>query len=117
MLKVLLDTCVWGGVYNALLALGYDVVWAGLWDIDPGDVKILELAHQQQRVLFTLDKDFGELAILHNLPHCGIVRLVNLGTKQQVKACTQILTTHRRELEAACILTVERGRIRIRLND
>jgi predicted nuclease of predicted toxin-antitoxin system len=117
MIKVLLDTCVWGGVYNALISLGYDVVWAGLWDTDPGDAKILDLAYQQQRVLITLDKDFGELAILHNLPHCGIVRLVNLSTTQQVNACIQILTTHRSELEAACIMTVEHGRIRIRLND
>jgi hypothetical protein len=34
MIKVLLDIYVWGGVYNALKSLGYDVVWAGLWDTD-----------------------------------------------------------------------------------
>ena len=30
------------------------------------------------RVLVTLDKDFGELAILHGVAHAGIVRLVGL---------------------------------------
>ncbi len=117
MIKILLDTCICGGVYQALISLGYDVLWTGQWETDPGDAQILHLAHQQQRVLITLDKDFGELAVLHNLPHCGIVRLVNLSTQEQIEACTQLLNKYRIELEAACIMTVERGRVRIRLND
>jgi len=61
-LKVLLDTCVWGGVRKALSDAGHDVVWAGDWTTDPGDEEILHRAHQETRVLVTLDKDFGELA-------------------------------------------------------
>jgi predicted nuclease of predicted toxin-antitoxin system len=46
-LKVLLDTCVWNGVRDALVAAGHDVIWAGDWDEDPGDDAILKIAHDQ----------------------------------------------------------------------
>jgi len=62
--KVLLDTCVWGGTLRILEAAGHDVVWTGNRDKDPGDEEILSIAHREGRVLVTLDKDFGELAIL-----------------------------------------------------
>ena len=75
-MKILLDTCVWGGVVLELRAAGHDVVWAGDWQEDPGDDEILERAHGEGRVLVTLDKDFGELAIVHERPHSGIIRLV-----------------------------------------
>jgi predicted nuclease of predicted toxin-antitoxin system len=55
--------------------LRHDVIWSGLWPKDPGDIAILAAAHSEQRILVTLDKDFGELAILKGLPHSGIVRL------------------------------------------
>jgi len=77
-MKILLDTCVWGGVVQELMAAGHDVVWAGDWPEDPGDDEILERSHREGRVLVTLDKDFGELAIVHERPHSGIIRLVNL---------------------------------------
>ncbi len=73
-MKILLDTCVWGGVVQELRAAGHDVVWAGDWQEDPGDDEILERSHREGRVLVTLDKDFGELAIVHERPHSGIIR-------------------------------------------
>ena len=77
-MKVLLDTCVWGGVQQALSAAGHDVIWTGDWDEDPGDDEILAYAHSEGRVLVTLDKDFGTLAFRDGRPHSGILRLVNL---------------------------------------
>lgn len=40
-MKLLLDTCVWGGVCNELQSAGHDVVWAGDWPEDPGDDEML----------------------------------------------------------------------------
>lgn len=82
-MKLLLDTCVWGGACQELKAKGHEVIWAGNWPVDPGDEEILAQAHQEQRVLITLDKDFGELAVFQNKPHYGIIRLVNLSAKLQ----------------------------------
>ncbi len=50
-MKVLLDTCVAGTVYQALLAAGIDVEWTGNWEQDPGDEAILAYAFQTGRIL------------------------------------------------------------------
>jgi predicted nuclease of predicted toxin-antitoxin system len=60
-MKILLDTCVWGGARKTLAAAGHDVEWTGNWPQDPGDDTILAHAYQEGRILVTLDKDFGEL--------------------------------------------------------
>ena len=113
-MKVLLDACVWGGVRGPLEGAGYDVVWAGEWPQDPGDEEILRRAHQESRVLVTLDKDFGELAIVRGQVHSGIVRLVALSTRQQMESCLAVLARYGAELEAGAIVTVEAGRVRVR---
>lgn len=77
-MKLLLDACVWGGAKSYLKTKGHDVLWAGDWTEDPGDREILEKAHKEGRVLVTLDKDFGEIAILQGIPHSGILRLVDI---------------------------------------
>jgi len=113
-LKLLLDTCVWGGARPVLQAAGHDVIWAGDWEQDPGDEEILARAQRDARVLVTLDKDFGELAIVHGLPHSGIIRLVNLSARQQGESCLRVLSRFGDQLLKGAILTVERDRVRIR---
>lgn len=113
-MKVLLDSCVWGGVRQALTEAGHDVVWAGDWDRDPGDDEILAQAYQEGRVLVTLDKDFGTLAFLHGRPHAGILRLVNLSTQQQITVCLSVLSRHGALLQQGAIITAELDRVRIR---
>jgi len=113
-MKLLLDTCVWGGACKELKAAGYDVIWAGDWNNDPGDEKILEHAHKDGRILVTLDKDFGELAIVHGTPHSGIIRIVNFPAQMQGAACQHALNRFGKSLQGGAIVTVEQGRIRIR---
>lgn len=113
-MKLLLDTCVWGGVKAELHAAGHDVLWTGDLTLDPGDEDILAQAHREQRVLVTLDKDFGELAIRRSLPHCGIVRLVSMRAARQGAVCQLVLAQYGTELTQGAIVTVEAGRVRIR---
>jgi len=113
-MKVLLDTCVWGGAVNELRRAGHDVAWVGEWLKDPGDEEILETASLEGRLLVTLDKDFGELAIVYNKPHSGIVRLVNLGARTHATVCLRVLELYGDELLKGAIVTAEAGRIRIR---
>jgi predicted nuclease of predicted toxin-antitoxin system len=114
MVPILLDTCVWGGTLPALVDLGYDVIWSGLWPKDPGDIAILAAAHSEQRILVTLDKDFGELAILKGLPHSGIVRLTGFRAAQMANAIHHVVSTYEKELSVGAIVTVDPDRIRIR---
>jgi predicted nuclease of predicted toxin-antitoxin system len=113
-MKLLLDTCVWGGARQELTAAGHDVIWAGEWDEDPGDEEILTRARTESRVLVTLDKDFGELAIVHGAPHSGILRLVNWAAQQQARVCLRALALYGTELEQGALVTAEPGRFRIR---
>jgi predicted nuclease of predicted toxin-antitoxin system len=89
--KLLLYTCVWGGARKELETLGHDVVWAGDSPEDPGDDEILDRATREGRVLVTLDKDFGELAVVRDRKHNGIMRLVNIASRQQASVCQRVL--------------------------
>jgi predicted nuclease of predicted toxin-antitoxin system len=113
-LKVLLDTCLSVKARDALQAVGHDVVWGGDWDEDPGDEAILALAFQQGRVLVTLDKDFGGLAVLQGVAHCGILRLVNFRVAEQALACIKVFADYSEDLRLGALVTAEPGRIRIR---
>lgn len=115
-MKVLLDSCVWNGAKKPLKKAGHDVVWAGKLSKDPGDEAILDIAYQEERVLITLDKDFGELAIVHGKPHSGIIRLVGHSALKQGPISVKVLDKYKEELESAVIITVEKARVRIRLN-
>lgn len=114
-MRLLLDTCVWGGVQKTLKDTGHDVVWAGEWPKDPGDEEILNTAISEHRVLVTLDKDFGELAIVRGIKHYGIIRLVNISATQQAVMCNHVLALHGSELESGALVSAEPGRLRIRL--
>lgn len=113
-MKLLLDTCVWGKALADIIEAGHDAVWSGDWKEDPGDERILQIALEQDRILVTLDKDFGELAVLRGLPHGGIIRLVDLGARSQARACLEILSRYPEELRDGAIITVERTRVRVR---
>ncbi len=110
----MLDTCVSGALIGPLTAAGHDVLWTGDWDQDPGDDAIMAHAFLDDRILVTLDKDFGTLAVLHNKPHAGIVRLVNLSVAEQTTTIQQVLATHADDLITGAIVTAERHRLRIR---
>lgn len=114
-MKLLLDSCVWGGAVGRLRDAGHDVIWSGDWPVDPGDEEILARALAQGRILVTLDKDFGELAIVRGLPHAGILRLVGLSALQQAEVTLRVVEAHGPELAASAIITAEAGRLRLRL--
>ncbi len=114
MASILLDSCVWGGTLPVLSEFGHAVIWSGSWDKDPGDIAILAAAHSEQRILVTLDKNFGELAILKGLPHSGIVRLTGFRAAQMANAIHHLVITYEHELAVGAIITVDPERIRIR---
>ncbi len=113
-MRILLDTCVWGKAGELLRNEGHDVVWVGDWPNDPGDTEILRTAAEQRRILVTLDKDFGELAVFHGEAHCGIVRLVGISARLQGGAVLEVLKRLPEELAQRAVITVEPGRVRVR---
>ena len=113
-MRVLLDACVWSGARQTIESAGHEVVWVGDWNEDPGDEQIIDRAHQEGRVLVTLDKDFGELAVVRGVAHSGIVRLVGLRAVAQGAAAAAALGRYADELSGGAIVTVEPTRVRVR---
>lgn len=73
MAKFFADECFNGAIVSAARAAGFDVVRAV--DVCPSadDEVVLATAFQQQRVLLTEDKDFGDLCVRLGLPTEGVV--------------------------------------------
>jgi predicted nuclease of predicted toxin-antitoxin system len=113
-MKLLLNTCISPRTRDSLVAEGYDVVWTGDWDADPGDEAILGFAAQQSRILITLDKDFGELTVIFHRKHAGIVRLVDISVQRQAIVCLRTITRYSSDLQLGALVTVEPGRVRVR---
>lgn len=114
-MKVLLDSCIAGVVAPVLRQAGHDVVYAGEWDTDPGDDDILSTAADEGRVLITIDKDFGELAVVQGWAHAGMIRLVGFRAAEQGDAAARLLQHYAEELATAAIITAEPWRVRIRV--
>jgi predicted nuclease of predicted toxin-antitoxin system len=73
--KFLLDVPVGREIADWLRDQGYDVLEVRTIDPTLSDLAILRLATQQNRIVITMDKDFGELVVRQGEPHRGIVRL------------------------------------------
>ena len=97
-----------------LAQAGHEVEAVADWAHDPGDHEILSRAFQTAQVVVTLDKDFGELAVVHRLPHRGVIRLVGLAAGQQGTVTAEVLTKYSEELSAGAIVTLEANRVRVR---
>ena len=116
-MKILLDSCVWSKARLELAANGHEVDWCGDWAADPGDSEILRRAHAMRSVLVTLDKDFGELAIVFRQEHSGVIRLHQVPAREQAGAVLRILSAHADELLEGALVSMTRNRIRVRRAD
>jgi Domain of unknown function (DUF5615) len=63
-----------GAAVTAIEAAGHDIVWVRIAAPGTTDADVLAWAAREERILLTLDKDFGELARGSALPRsCGVV--------------------------------------------
>jgi predicted nuclease of predicted toxin-antitoxin system len=74
---------------------------------------LLERAESEDRILVTIDTDFGALIHLHDVPHAGLVRLPDVPAEQRIALVADLIDRYQQELEAHSIVTVRSGRIRI----
>ncbi len=73
MLKLLLDENVGRVAAEELQERGYDTI--SIARIDPGasDAIVLQRALREERILITLDRDFGRLIFLDSQKHVGVI--------------------------------------------
>ena len=112
-MRFLVDRCAGRRLAEWLGNNGHDVVEAQTLGPDPGDRVLLEIAEAENRVLVTLDKDFGELIYLRRLPHAGLIRLPDVRVARRIEIVKQLINNHRGALEDRAIVTIQGGRVRI----
>ena len=112
-MKFLIDRYAGHRLAEWLRQQGHDVVESRERGPDPGDRTLLTWAASEQRILVTMDKDFGEFIFRDNAPHRGLVRLPNISTTARIELMEKILDRHSRDLSESSIVTIRGGRIRV----
>lgn len=81
-MKFLADECCDRGFVEELRQSGHNVLF--VLESKPGatDDEVLALAFDEQRIILTEDKDFGELVYRLKKPACGII-LIRIGVKNR----------------------------------
>lgn len=89
--RFLADENVPADAIDGLRAAGHDVLWITTGFAGLTDQAVLAKAVEEQRVLLTFDKDFGELVFRGQRPACGVV-LFRTGPATVGALVTLILT-------------------------
>ena len=84
-MKFLIDRCAGRRLADWLRDQGHDVVESRERGADPGDRTLLEWAASEQRILVTMDKDYGQFIFAENAPHSGLVRLRNVSATRRIE--------------------------------
>ncbi|MBI4688194.1 MAG: DUF5615 family PIN-like protein [Nitrospirae bacterium] len=116
-MKFLLDSCISKFAVRDLKDAGFDVLWIPEAGKDPGDEAIIKKAFDENFILVTADKDFGELVFVFGKPHPAIIRLVDIPAKEQGKFLLRLIETHKVDIKKKALITVERFRVRVRTED
>ena len=114
-MKVLVDVSAGEAVANALRQLSHDV--AAVRDRDPtmADSAILTWAVAEQRLVVTMDKDFGALVFRSGQAHCGVLllRLESARSAEKIQVVQEIFSRYANQLPGR-FAVYQDGRLRIR---
>jgi predicted nuclease of predicted toxin-antitoxin system len=114
--KLLLDQDVYAATARFLRDSGHDLVTASeIGRSRASDSELLSLAHQQERVFVTRDRDFGSLAFLRNLGAGVIYMRISPSTLQAGhKELETVLTAYSEDELRGAFVVVQPGRHRFR---
>jgi len=115
-IKFLIDVGVGKDVEDYIIQQGYDVKAIRLLDPSMPDEEIILLAYREERMVITMDKDFGELVYQSTKKHCGVLllRLEDATGTEKVHIIANILHHHADQLDSHfCVF--QKGRLRIRI--
>lgn len=108
-MKFLADENIGLSVVIPLRDLGIDI--KSITEISPGieDPNVLNLANNENRILITTDKDFGELVYLRKLTHKGIIllRLAKDSAGNKFNVLSRVLAQSNLDLENSFTVVTE----------
>jgi predicted nuclease of predicted toxin-antitoxin system len=114
-LRVLVDVSAGTAVEDWFRQNGHDMEAVRDRDARMTDVNILTWAVSEQRLVVTMDKDFGELVYHSGQAHAGILllRLEGASSSEKVRVVEHIVTSYGDQLQGNfCVY--QNGRLRIR---
>jgi len=114
-LQILVDVGVGKAVEDWLRQAGHDVRTVRERDPRMEDTDILAWAFSEQRLLITMDKDFGELVYHSGQPHAGVLllRMADALSTEKV-AAVEFITANYGDQLAGRFSVYQDGRLRIR---
>ncbi len=114
-LRFLVDVGVGKGIEKYLSEKGYDT--KAVRDIDPGmeDKMIIRTAVSEDRMVVTMDKDFGEMVYHFSMKHFGILllRLEGATGTKKLQVIRYILENYSSQIRN-CFCVFKNDRLRIR---
>jgi predicted nuclease of predicted toxin-antitoxin system len=115
MMKFLLDVGVGNKVWHYLTNQGYDVKLITSINPNMPDSDILHIAENEERMVITMDKDFGDLVYHSGKAHKGVLllRLEDATGDEKVLVMQFIIDNFKEQIEGKfCVF--KNGRLRIR---
>jgi predicted nuclease of predicted toxin-antitoxin system len=115
VLKFLVDESSGGAIAGYLKDAGHDVLLVGEVMPQADDTEILTRAFEEQRIVITNDKDFGELAVHSGQPNSGVVllRLRDEGNTSRVRVIAALVEQYAGRLSGNFVVVKEKS-VRIR---
>lgn len=111
-MKLLANENIPRGAVQRLRALGYDVLAIAESASGSTDSAVLGLAHEQQRILITFDRDYGELIYVRHLPcpDCIIyLRFIPINPQEPGERIATLLATGGQLLRGGFIVLDREG--------
>jgi len=90
-MKFLVDRCAGRSLADWLGSEGHESVYAVSLGPDPGDRALLQRAVLENRILITIDTDFGKLVYKGGEVHCGMVRLPDVRRERRIELMKIVL--------------------------
>ena len=114
-LRFLVDVNVGLAVAVSLRDSGHDVVFAGDVDWRMPDADMLSLAHDERRIILTMDTDFGELVYHSEQPQAGVLllRMPGANREDKIRVVQEIVNRYGDQLPGH-FSVYQQGRLRIR---
>ena len=114
-MNLLADESIGKSIVDELRQNGHNVLYIAEFAPSIDDETVLQQANQNQALLLTEDKDFGELVFRQGLVHMGVVlvRLSGLSLSAKTTSVSTVLVNHEDELLEA-FTVISPGRVRIR---
>ena len=114
-MRFLVDENISNLVRSALLGAGFEVSALEQGQRGSDDIVVLALAEQEERIVITEDRDFGELVIRRRLPVAGVllIELEELSNASEAERVLAVVTSLQEGL-IGHLVVVEPSRTRIR---